>query len=46
MGNDPEVVKLVQTTLRTFYEPRYIILMDQLVRKEAWVLISQQSVFL
>lgn len=32
-----EVAKLVQVTLRTFYEHKYVILIDQLVRKEAYV---------
>lgn len=32
-----EVVRLVQVTLRTFYEPKFAVVMDQLVRKEASV---------
>ena len=32
-----EVVRLVQVTLRTFYEPKFAVVLDQLVRKEASV---------
>lgn len=35
MAIDPEILKLVQVTTRTFYEPKYVITVDQLVRKEA-----------
>ena len=34
---DAEIQRLVQTATRTFYEPKFVILIDQLVRKEAWV---------
>lgn len=34
---DSEVVRLVQVTQRTFYENKYAVVMDQLVRKEASV---------
>lgn len=35
MAIDPEILKLVQVTTRMFYSPRYVITMDQLIRKEA-----------
>jgi hypothetical protein len=37
MSHESEIRTLIQTTLRTFYEAKYTIVMDQLVRKEAWV---------
>jgi len=37
MTVDSEILKLVQVTLRTFYEHKFVILIDQLVRKEAYV---------
>jgi hypothetical protein len=37
MAIDPEILRLVQVTTRMFYAPRYVIMMDQLVRKEAYV---------
>ena len=34
---DPNVLRLVQVTLRTFYDAKYVIVADQLLRKEASV---------
>jgi hypothetical protein len=36
---DPNVLRLVQVTLRTFYDAKYVIVADQLLRKEASVML-------
>lgn len=40
---DSEVVRLVQVTLRTFYDNKFAVVMDQLVRKEASVRCGRRS---